>query len=241
MGRCTRRSWDCSPSPPTDVRRIARGAGVVVVVLALGTTAWFAVQHDRVRAAWSEEAARLDAGDARYDAARSDRLYRSLLGHRADAALGAWTLWLGWGLLLGSVRAPSGGDEVRGRRAHLAPLIDALLVLGAIWVASQMEYRAGGRWAAWAAIGARALFGLAVVYAWMALARGRSLGAWCTGTAVHDAHGQEAGAGRGFAALLLLPFGVCWAPIALAVAPNSRPPHLRWVGLRATASHRSEI
>ncbi|MCB9592078.1 MAG: hypothetical protein H6719_05040 [Sandaracinaceae bacterium] len=220
------------------IRRVARALGglLVCVGLALGVVASF--EYDEARDAWAHESARHRSGDPGYDAATSDALYYATFEPRLRARLVGW--WIaspGWVLLALSFRDRRRvAGPASGRALHAAALLDGAALVALLAGAAHIEGWVSAP--AWCALLGTQLAGIALALGWGAMATGASLGGRLTRTMVVDGNDRPAGFGRGFAALLLWPFGLLWAPIGLAFAPATEPPHLAWSGLRGVASQR---
>lgn len=222
-------------------RRVLSLGGALIVLVGLGLGVVAGVEHAELRGRWSELASQLEADDPAYDPRASDRLYSELLERRLRAELGGWISFAGWVLLALSLAPREGEDEVRGRRAHAGVLIDAAVLAAAYTLANQIEAWLGADLAAWGALASPALLAMAAGYGWTAMANGRSLGLRATGTTVMAGDSRPPGLARGFAAFLLFGFSVAWAPLALLFAPDSRPPHLRWTGLRVVTFQAAKV
>jgi len=225
----------------TATQRVLRLGGALIVLVGLGLGVAAGVEHVELRGRWSALAARVDTDDPDYDARESDRLYAALLERRLRAELGGWISFAGWVLLALSLGPREGRDEARDRRAHAAVLVDAAVIVAGVLVADQAEAWLGAPLAAWGALAAPAVLAMAAGYGWTAMANGRSLGAWITGTTVATRDARPPGLARGLGAFALLGFSVAWAPIALVVAPASRPPHLAWTGLRVVTFQGAKV
>ena len=227
---------------PSLRRRLGRWFAALVILVGVVLGVICGLEHRAERAAWQVQSERLSAAAPTYDAAASDAHYAAAMRWRGWAErAGQLTAFGAVWLLFCLPQVRTGGAEERGRATHLAALLDGGASAGLLIGFARVESWLGPDLGATGAFLGVSMLGVAIGLVAGGVSRGLTLGGRICGPGASDSSGRPPGIVRGFAAGALLPFAVMWAPLALLFAPRSRPPHLRWTGLRAAATAGRQI